>query len=103
MNEIKRIRVEDIDERNLMMADPDDVRAVMAMTAEKRSANRVGNRGYSQNKGRTMRGLGHIPSSVYWNPQFAHIFRNPDPVEKEKMILKLMKLHPKLFMAVDKM
>ena len=86
-----------------MMADPEDVRAVMAMTAAKRSFNRVGRQGYSENKGKTMRGIGHIPASVYWNPNFAHIFRNPDPVEKEKMIRKLMRLHPKLFMNVDTM
>src|SRR3990167_5507110 len=89
----------ELDERHLMFADHEDVRAVLAQNAVQRLESRTWNRGYSKN--RNNRALANIPISVYQAPNLRHIFNNPDIVEGAKNRRKFLRDNPK-FLVVDK-
>jgi hypothetical protein len=89
-------------ETYLRLADPEEVRTVLARTESRRSHHRSDNNGYSRNKGRTMRDLGSIPRGVYFGPMFDGI-HNPkmDAGEQADMMRGFFQAFPK-FLNVDK-
>lgn len=96
-------KVSEIQERHLMMSDPEEVRGVLEMTSRNRTLNRFGRNGYSYDKSKNMRTIGHIPSSIYYNPFFRNIFTAFDtPKDREKKIRAFFRMFPKL-MNVDRM
>lgn len=72
-------------ERHLRLADPDSIKAVLELTAAKRSYNRVENRGYTQEKSRVgMRSIGDIPVKLYFDKKFEKFFdtKLPDDIRQ---------------------
>ena len=89
------------DDRYLRMCDPDEVRIMMKSTAEKRSANRIGNRGWSKNK--NMRSQADFAPSLYWNPAYWRVFHNPDREEGNRLKKLFIEKHWKLCATTDKL
>ena len=65
-----------IPERYLRVCDTEEVRTVMQYNKE------IGS-GYSKDK--ELKFMGKIPTEIYWNPKFRHIFHNPDPIEGKRL------------------
>jgi len=74
-----------VDDRYLRICDTKEVRDVVRDCKDKRLSN-----GKALSKDKGVGAMADIPATIYWNPAFKHIFRNPDPIERMKLTRKFL-------------
>ena len=74
-----------VDDRYLRICDTPEVRSVVRECQTKRLTN-----GKALSKDKGFGAVSDIPANIYWHPAFRHIFRNPDPRERDRLTRKFV-------------